>query len=802
MTKFLITFYRNIRNNPRLFLINISGFSIGVVATLFIYLYVFKEYKTDRFHENHKDIYRVVQNWKGTDVKRAKNFFPLGELLQNEFSEIQDYTRYLEASMYEVSVGSNNFREQKMSFVDRSFFKIFDFELEIGDYNQVFDAPDNIIISKEMANRYFNTTDVIRNSIEVQVPGDSETLIYRITGILKEYPEEATLQPQIITDIKVEENKNLKSKWNILSPQLFLFIPNYNNPEKIASRISEIIAREVNATAKGYKFDVDPNRYELQSFTNIYFNSLNVDDELPKGDKRLAKILLAIAIILLSITFINSVISTLGLSLKNQRNDQIHNVLGCSPGWLRRKIISESILFATLAFVLSLILYPLVHHLIVRVSNYQYGLYTKSDTLILLSFFLVLVLFGILSGLIQNAFVKNNYSPKLGGLRFGSRKVIFNRLIQFQILVFIVASVSMFVIVRQIKLVQNIDMGFDIDNTFSIGVWDQNDADLFKEEFQKYSFVKAIASGEPLFKTEYRSYEVKVLDSQDIISTQIIQGDHEYLTAYNIKLVNGSNLNKNKIPVGDDFFNWKRKANSLAEVLVNEEFVRKAGLDNPIGTIVEGGGIMKGEIVGVIENLKNLPVYHSIKPMIIAYDLSGLAMGLVVSVQDGAEEQFMEATKAFYKKRNLEDYFDLLVWQYDFEKEYQKEKVFSKLIMVFTVVILFILLLGLVGLSLFISEGKTKEIGVRKVNGAKVREILAMLNKDFVKWVAIAFVIACPIAYYAMSKWLENFAYKTTLSWWIFDLAGLLALGIALLTVSWQSWKAATRNPVEALRYE
>ncbi len=802
MTRLLITFYRNLKNNPRLFLINIFGFSIGIVAALFIYLFVFKEYKTDRFHNNHKDIYRVVQNWSGTDVKRASNFFPLGELLQNNFSEIQKFSRYQEASMYEISIGSNKYIEQKISFVDRAFFEIFDFELEVGDYNHVFESPNNVIVSKEMASYYFNTTNVIGNSIQVLQPGSPEKEIYTITGILKDYPEESTLQPQIITDIKIEEKKHLNSKWNILSPQLFLFIPKCDKPENIASQISGTIAKEVNATAKGYKFNVDPDRYELQKLTDIYLNSLNVNDELPKGDKKLTKILLAIAVIILSITFINSVLTTLGLSLKNKKNDKIHNILGCSPGWLRRKIISESILMATLAFLLSLIIYPLAHPIIVLVSNYQYGLYTNSDALILASFFLVLILFGVLSGLIQTAFVKNNFAQKYEGLKFGARKVVFNRLIQFQLLVFIVASVSMFIIVRQVKHVQNMDIGFDIDNTFSLGMLDQNDEDLFKEEFQKYPYVNAIASGEQLFKIEYRSHEVKITNSQNTINTQVIQGDHEYLKVHDIKLMQGSNLDKNKIPLGEDFFNFKRKANSLAEVLVNEEFVRKAGLDDPIGSIIEGGGIIKGVIVGVIEDLKNLPAYHSVKPMVIAYDLSGRAMGIIVSVQGAAAEQFVADAKAFYKERNLADYFHLLVWQFDFEKEYQKEQVFSKLIMVFTVIILCILLLGLIGLSLFISERKTKEIGIRKVNGATILEILKMLNKDFVKWVAIAFVIATPIAWYAMNKWLQNFAYKTELSWWIFALAGLMALGIALLTVSWQSWRAAVRNPVEALRYE
>jgi len=802
MHRLLISFFRNIKNNPRIFFINIAGFSIGVVSALFIYLFVVKEYKTDRFHKNHNDIYRVVQNWKGTDVQRTTNYYPLGDLLQKQFSEVQDFTRYLEGAMYKINIGENTFRTQKISFVDRSFFKIFNFNLLVGDYNTLFDSPNNVILNQETAIKYFNSVDVIGKTIEVQDPKDNGKRQLTVSGILDVYPEESTLQPVIIADISSEEEKNIKREWRIRSPQLFLYIPNCKTPENVASKISETVANGIRSTYKGYKTEIDPNRYELQKLTNIYLGSSNVQDEFPKGDKRLANILLAIGFILLSITFVNSVISNLGLSVKKQKNDQIHNVLGCSSGWLRRKIISESVLFSVLAFFVSLILYPVIHSGIISFSNYQYGMYTKSDTLIFFSFFMILIFFGTLSGLIQNTFVKRNSNQKFEGLRFGPRKMVFNRLIQFQLIVFIVASISLFFIVRQVNLIQSIEMGFDIENTFSLRLVDEKDQELFKQEFEKYPYVKSIAFGEQLFKTEYRSDDIKIADSDNTISSQVIQGDHNYLKAYNIRLLKGENLNKDKFRVGEDLFSFKRKSNSLTEVLVNEEFVKRSGLENPIGTIIEGGRIFTGKIVGIIGNVKNLPVYQSVKPMVIGYDMAGSSGGIAASVEEGFVEQFKTDAKLFYNMRSLEDSFHFSVWQYDFEREYQKEQIFSRLIIVFTIIILSILLLGLVGLSLFIAEGKTKEIGIRKVNGAKVTEILSMLNKDFIKWVAIAFIIATPIAYYAMNKWLENFAYKTTLSWWIFALAGVIALGIALLTVSWQSWRAATRNPVEALRCE
>ena len=802
MIRFLTTYYRGIKNHPRGFLINTLGFSIGIVAAMFIYVFVVKEYKTDRFHSKRAAIYRVTQNWNNSGFLSSKNFYPLGDLLKRNFSEIENFTRYQEAEIYKVYVEDKEFNLQKLTFVDRSFFEMFDFKSKAGNIDDLFSNPNQVFITDAVAKKYFYTTDVLGKIIKIGDPVSQKEKEYTIAGLIDEYPEESTLQPQIIADIKSEAKKYSGHEWGVLNSQLFLYLPNISTPETISKRISELVADERSRLTNGATFDIDPNKYKLQKLTDLYLGSNLVNDAIPKGDKQLLKILLIVGLVLLITTFVNSTISNLGLSLKSLKSNQIHHALGGGRGWLRRKMMWEGVFNSVLAFALALVFYPLVYAIIVKASDYQYQLISLSDFLILISFLSILVLIGIFSGLIQNKLISKKFTSQFNGLQFGLQKFVFNKLIQFQLVVFLVASISLLFIVKQVKHIQNMELGFDIENTFVLGMMNEKDEELFKQEFGNYSYVKGISKGENLYRNEFRPSAVKIAENDHVVESQIIQGDADYLKTYDIELLLGNDLNRDKIPVGEDFFNWERKANTVIDVLVNEEFVQKAGLKSPIGTIVEGVGIGKGQIVGVFRNVKNLPVYQPIKPSVVAYDLGGITMGLVVSVEDGAQERLKSDVKAFYQKRNVGDYFDLLFWKYDFNKEYKKEQVFSKLIEVFTVVILCILLLGLVGVSIFITEIKTKEIGIRKVNGARVSEILSMLNKDFVKWVAIAFVIATPIAYYAMNKWLENFAYKTTLSWWIFALAGVLALGIALLTVSWQSWRAATRNPVEALRYE
>ncbi|MBN2650301.1 MAG: ABC transporter permease, partial [Prolixibacteraceae bacterium] len=771
---------------------SIIALSIGVASALFIYMFVIKEFKTDRFHKRSSEIYRVLRNIDGSGAKYSELDYPVGNWLNTNISEIENFTRYKETSFFQINVDDRSYFMQKITFVDRSFFDIFDFDVSIGDVNEIFNTPNKVFITAELAHKYFNSIDVVGKKIEVQLP-EYNKKVYTVSGIIADYPEESTLKPQIIADVKEPE-----IFWELGGCQIFLHIPDSKYAKTIAPKISEVTANE----RKGLS-DIDPiadpNEYELQKLTDLYLGSANVNDELPKGNKRLSTILLLMGFVLLSITFVNNIISNLGVALKDKKNFQIHKSLGCSNSWLKRKMISENILLSILAFSVSLFFYTIIHKIIVSVSIYQYSIISKSDYITLFSFLLVLILFGVISGLVLNLFVSSNINQKFQGIKFGTHKNIFGNLIQFQLVVFIATTISLFFIIKQLNLMLNMEMGFDTKNTYSLYFESSNDMKLFKQELEKYPFMKSISWGEQLYRKDFKSEEVLINESRNTIKSQIIIGDADYLKTYNIKLLQGKNFENGNIFEKEGFFNgppiitvkdvyekelWKKtNTNTLKEVLVNEEFVKKSGLKDPIGTILEIEH-RKCQIVGVFNDVKNLPVYQSIKPIVIGYDINGKRNNLVVSIVKGAEKQFESIAREFYKERNFDGYFQLFVSHYDFEKEYHNEKVLSKLITVCTSITLCILVLGLFGLSLFITESKTKEIGIRKVNGAKTGEVMAMLNKDFIKWVTIAFIIATPISYHVMYKWLENFAYKTELSWWIFALAGLLALAIALLTVS------------------
>jgi putative ABC transport system permease protein len=238
----------------------------------------------------------------------------------------------------------------------------------------------------------------------------------------------------------------------------------------------------------------------------------------------------------------------------------------------------------------------------------------------------------------------------------------------------------------------------------------------------------------------------------------------------------------------------------ITEVLVNETFVKEANLKEPIGTIISNDQMI-GKIVGVVKDAYQSAFYEPIEPLVLG-NVPFHRISLILNLAAGSFPDFSTDLQDYANQVGLGPYLDLLYSKKDKSQIFSKETVLIRLFSASFLIALTILILGLFAMNMFVAESKTKEIGIRKVNGARISEIMALLNKNLVKWVVVSGIIATPIAYYAMNKWLESFAYKTSLSWWIFALAGLLALGIALLTVSWQSWRAATRNPVEALRYE
>ena len=797
---FLRHYIRSISKNPRLFLINILSFSVGLVAVMFLFLFVVKEFKTDRCHHKYHAIYRVLEKRENSPTIMSQTAFPMGNLFKNNYSEIQDFVRVIDNPYYTIKIGEKHFTNQKISYVDNSFFKMFDFKLDVGDYKQIFKNPNTIIIDRQTAKRYFNSYNVIGKTIEVQIGGEEEKKILTIVGILADYPEESTLKPQIIEDIKIVEKSN-RDEYFVSSPKLFLYIPTCNNIKQLSENLSQTYYNKLN-DLRSKKHEINRNKLYLQGLSDMYLHSSLVEDDLPKGDFLIVWILIVIGAVLLLVTLINYIILNVGLSIKNQKQNQINRVLGGSSGWIMKKYIYESVYYVIIAFIVALALFPLVHKIITRFSDYHYTLFAKSDIPILFIFFIALILLGVISGYVQYIVLDLRRKSESKLIRSHPNLVFFKYLITLQLIVFITSITALFIIVRQVRFIRTQDLGFDVKNTITVGINSYADKKLFIQECCGLSCIDNISVGQSHFRSTLHLDKVIIDESQTVVMSQSIFGDNNYIDVYKLHLVSGSNISGNGLPSIDKYYEYHGKE-GIIDVLVNQEFVKKSGLKNPLGSIVTviNDGPFKGRITGIIDNVKNLPLYQSVTPIIIGYGFN-YSPDIIISVKEGQMKKFRQEVISFFKKIGKESYFGYETYRYDFDAWYKKEQTLMYLLEVLSVIILFILLLGLIGISLFIAEQRTKEIGIRKVNGAGISEILLMLNMEFLQWVAIAIIISIPIIYFVMNKWLQNFAFKSELSWWIFGLGGGLAITISLVTISWQSLSAAMRSPVESLRSE
>jgi len=791
--------------NYKIYLVSILGMSIAITAAFHMYFFAYKELSTDSFHSKKKEVYRVLNVDTKTNVQYTGNFLPLGEILKEKIPEVIEFSRVIPSTPFTV------YNKEKQSikeflFIDPSFFNLFDFKFVSGTFKEFKETPNGVLISEKTAKNLFKKNEnPIGKIIEFSKYKDPKKWQLQITGVLKNIPETSTIQGDYFINFSQYEKMLGKdresSKWTYLDTDLYIHITKEVDLEVLTQKMTSSLLTEANSTIKKYKLQEEYNQFNLQRLDTLYFTSENIYNQKKKGSKQFVNIIILIAILTLFLATTNYIIMNLGLNLNRSKELKLRRTLGASKKTLFFQLSVESIINALICFAITLLSYPIIGKFIAELISFNYKLTYAEDTFLLFYFLGVILIVGLIIGtmeyLLSYKFIFTNTTTIKSKRIFEPKRII----IVFQLFLFITLTSCILLIEKQVNYIQNKDLGFDPASVMSFGYM-RNSSTALKNEIEKQSYVKAISDGNTLFTEEIRYRDVVLTKTNTTIATSIIQGNADYLKVHNLELLYGKNLNPSKLPSLENFFNMKRMRNKgVIEVLVNEEFIKRTNLKQPIGTSL-GGATGKAVIVGVFKNVLNTPLYYPVQPIVLGYDFSFKANIFQVSFEKSHRKELLALVRKFYIDEGYESVIDMLVKDKDYSSVYKKEFQLKNLLEAFTVIILLISLLGMIAISLFIAESKTKEIGVRKVNGATITEIILMLNKDFVKWIVIAFVIACPIAYYLMSLWLESFAYKTTLSWWVFALAGVFTLIISLLTVSWQTYKAATQNPVESLRDE
>ena len=794
---FLLVFRRLFRN--KLYTtISVISIAIALSIVLFLLNFVVHELKTDQFHKDKDQIVRILSRWEEGKYSISTPP-PLAPTLKEKFPSVINYACI--ARMYSetpilVKSGEITAPEKKITYVNQALFDVFTFPILQGSVENMDNVSNAIVISESKARKYFGNNNPIGQTLKFDYyNSEAKKTVkdFQVVAVMKDIPSASTIK----TDFVTNRSELTDNEWGSYSAETYLKLLPGTDREELTKQIAETVFSNYDHQ---YEDKPDYERWALQPLTEIHFHSGHVHGG-SSGSLTFVKILIALSILIISVAFFNYLLLNTSLSFKYFNTHRILNLNGAG----NEDIFARESIYCLFQIALSLLLaMPMA-----EIIHQYFGKFLGDQQFVLYNNLLLvfgIIIFCVFTGLALAFFIHRFFSKSLQYFQNKKAKTISSQslgayFIVGQIIIFTGLLMSSFVLIKQMHFIQKKDPGCNLNNTFSIemSARDFSKTQTFKQRALKNPFIINISHGEslPNFREDLKEIEIAG-NPEHTIDAKILQADSEFTSVYEIAIIAGRNLDPLKQPSSStEFFRVKKEP---IEILVNESFAKQLNKNDVLGTIIEGSGFSSGVIVGIVKDFHAESYYAPIKPTIIAYNLHFITSSFLVKFQPGHLADTEKYIGELYHQLFPNTIYNQ--WHYDQNETYKKDINRTRLISGLTLVTILISMLGLISWSLLSIENKTKEIGIRKVNGARVAEIMAMLNKDFVKWVCIASLIATPIVWYTMNKWLENFAYKTTLSWWIFALAGLLALGIALLTVSWQSWRAATRNPVEALRSE
>jgi putative ABC transport system permease protein len=781
------TAWRNLLQNKTFSLINIFGLALGMTCSLVIMLWLKDEMNKDKFHQNDKRLYRVMENQQYSGNVSTFDATPgiLAENIVKDIPDIQMASQMLweEEPLFTVD---NTYDKEKGRFVERDFLRMFSFKLTKGDPATALARPDAVVISKKLAEKYFKGQDPIGKMIRID---NMDNVI--VTGVLDEIPKSSSLTFDFLMSFEQWRKKNDWAKeWGNNGPRCYVMLAQNASIDKVNAKIKNYIKTK----------NKDSNvELFLQNYGESYLYSDWENGKQNGGRIEYVKIFSIVAIIILVIACINFMNLATARSLRRAREIGVRKVVGAGKRQLIGQFIGESLFvsFIAICFSLAIVILLLPSFNTLTEKHLSIDFTDLSFLLILLG---LTVVTGVVSGSYPALFM-SSLKPIIvlkGLLKFRPGATYFRKaLVVFQFSLSIILILGMIVIYRQIDFIHNKNLGFAKEDLLYIPLEGelQKTYPTFKEQLLKQPGIKYVTSAQsnPL---EVGSSTAGVRwpgkDTTKLILFSSNPITYDYIKTMGIQMVAGRDFSNE---YGLDTMNY----------LVNEAAAKKIGYKDPIGKELTMWGD-KGMIVGVMKDYHHNSLHVPIEPLILRLhkmSWGGTYWGnVIVRTEKGKTKQAIASIEKLYKQFNPGFPFKYYFTDDEIANRYKAEYTVSKLSRYFAFLAIFISCLGLFGLVTFTAEQKTKEIGIRKVLGASVTGIVGMLSKDFLTLVLIAAVIAFPVAWWAMHRWLNDFAYRVNIGWWVFVVAGILAMLIALLTISFQSIKAAIANPVKSLRTE
>lgn len=801
LRNYIKTAIRSLKKNLGFTAINVLGLSVGLATCLLIVFYVVNELSYDRYNTKADRIYRVTVEamLNGHGGTYATTEGPLEAALKDNFPEIEKVTRLIDnnglavsPSKFSIRKGSTNIQEKRVVYTESSLFDVFTLPMVAGDPKKSLDDPHTAVITESTAKKYFGKTDVVGQVLTI-----NDTSLYRITGVIKDVPLQSHFNYDFFLSFSTLPESHWKG-WGYSGVHNYLLLRPGANIKSLESRIAQLEIKNSPASSSVWTTGGNYLKTELTPLHDIHLRS-NAELELDKGGSiQYVYIFSFIAIIILLIACINFMNLSTARSSNRAKEVGVRKVLGSARKNLIVQFLTESTLVTLVSAFIAIALVILLLPLFNQVAGKQLGFTLQSLMWLVPSLIVIVLVVGFLAGSYP-AFYLSGFQPiqvLKGKLSTGFKNSFLrSSLVVFQFGISIALIICTLVIYNQLNYIHNKSLGFDRDRVLVIkntNVLGKQAASLKQELKQMPGVVNATMSlyqptGDDRMKTGL--FPDRQIDVKKDILSEFWSVDEDYINTMGLKLVSGRNFSKDM-------------ASDTSAVIVNEAFAEKFGQKDPLNKFVyrDSYGLQQFHIVGVIKNFHFESLRDKISPLVLVYSSDNGAISVKVKTTDlsGLISKIEDKWKQF----SPDQQFSYSFMDQDFDATYRSEQRLGTLFISFSTLAILIACLGLFGLAAYAAEQRTKEIGIRKVLGASVSGIVGMLSMDFIRLVFMSMLIASPLAWYFMNKWLQDFAYRTDFHWWILAIAGVVAVLIAFLTISFQAIKAALANPVKSLRSE
>lgn len=790
---------RNIFKDKVYSAINILGLTIGITCSMFLFMYIMDELSYDRYHTNADNVYRIVSNIKEPDnaFTWAVAQVPMAQELRNNYPEVKNAVRFYGSGRTLYKNGEKQFNEEEFFLTDSTVFDMFTYEFLAGDMSTALDNPFSIVLTESIAKKYFaSASEALGQSLQ-----NKENEEFKVTGVIKDVPYNSHFRFDALISRNTRPGSDGGS-WGNFGVFTYIQLPEGYDLAKMYASLDRIVKERVNPIFEQYGIKI---AYELQRITDIHLHSKIQDEAEEGGDISIIYIFGAVSAFMLIIACINYMNLATARSANRAKEVGVRKVMGSQRKQLILQFITESVVLTMIALVISIILIYALLPAFNSLANKHLPFAYILQTPVILTLIGIALFSGIVGGSYP-AFYLSGFNPVSvlkGKLAARGGSVIFRRgLVVLQFIISIFMLVSTLVVFDQLSYMRNKDLGFDKERVVKLTLSERElrqKADVLVNRLKQVPEVAGVGTATSVPGQNVGKLLLKVEDNEGKLTDRgvdLFNADFDFVKTMGMEIVKGRDFSRD---VSSD---------TTYAVLVNEAMVKRMAWDDPLGKkfIFQGAGPnntdIEKRVVGVLKDYHQNSLYDQIEPIMVI--LNDDNYFVLVRTNEGDVKQSLAAVENVWKELFPNNTFQFEFLDQDFNSQYKADEKRSLIFTVFSSLTIFIACLGLIGLAAFTTEQRTKEIGVRKVIGASVSSLVALVSREFFILVGIGTVIAFPLAWYFTENWLKNFAYRIELKgeWLTFLTSALLAFLITMLTVGYHVMRAAHSNPVKSLRDE